>query len=169
MSTAQKTVIELPHIYRPRDYQQDFWDAFHGSGAHAGRNYRIFVKVWHRRGGKDMTHWNAAIERINEEPMTCKYAFPTGDMARANLWESYTNDGHRFTEFLPEEIRVKRNKGDDGLNDSLKRIDQITGGGSRVISAHNPDRISGGNDKLFVLSEFQAHGSNGNRYYHANR
>lgn len=155
MPTAPKTVIELPHIYRPRDYQQDFWDAFHGDGIHEGKKYRIFVKVWHRRGGKDMTDWNAAIERTAEEPMTCKYVFPTNDMARANLWESYTNDGVRFTDFVPEALRVRRNKGDDGLNDSLKRIDLITGGGLRVISGHNPDRIRGSNDKIFVLSEFQ--------------
>jgi phage terminase large subunit len=148
--------ISLPHIYGARDYQQDSWDAFHGEGEHEGKDYRIFVKVWHRRAGKDMTDWNMAIERINEEPMTCKYAFPTGDMARANLWESYTNDGNRFTDFFPEDIRVKRNKGDDGLNDSLKRIESIIGGSVRVISAHNPDRLRGSNDKLFVLSEFQA-------------
>lgn len=152
----QNLTIELPHIYRARDYQLDFWDAFHSTGIHAGKHYRIFVKVWHRRAGKDMTDWNAAIERVAEEPMTCKYAFPTGDMARANLWESYTNDGMRFTEFVPVDLRVRRNKTDDGLNDSLKRIEFITGGGIRVISAHNPDRLRGSNDKIIVLSEFQA-------------
>lgn len=156
MPTAVKTRIELPHLYRPRDYQQDFWDAFHGEGIHAGKDYKIFVKVWHRRAGKDMTDWNAAIERTAEEPMTCKYAFPTNDMARENLWESYTNDGMRFTEFVPLELRVRRNKTDDGLNDSLKRIELITGGSIRVISVHKPGRARGGNSKIFVLSEFQA-------------
>lgn len=149
-------IINLPHIYDARDYQLDFWDAFHGEGKHKGKQYRIFVKVWHRRGGKDMTDWNAAIERVAEEPMTCKYAFPTGDMARANLWESYTNDGLRFTDFVPMDLRIRRNKTDDGLNDSLKRIEFVTGGAIRVVSAHNPDRMRGSNDKVFVLSEFQA-------------
>lgn len=142
--------ISLPHIYEPRDYQLDFWSAFHSP------KYRIYVKVWHRRGGKDMTDWNAAIERVNEEPMTCKYVFPTNDMARANLWESYTNDGMRFTDFFPLELRARRNKSDDGLNDSLKRIESVLGGSIRVISGHNPDRLRGSNDKLIVLSEFQA-------------
>ncbi len=149
-------VIELPHIYRARDYQRDFWRAYHGTGAHQGKDYRIFVKVWHRRGGKDMTDWNAAIERVAEEPMTCKYILPTNDMARANIWESYTNDGLRFTDFVPLDLRTRRNKGDDGLNDSLKRIEFVSGGGIRVISGHNPDRVRGSNDKLIVLSEFQA-------------
>lgn len=151
----QETLISLPHIYEARDYQQDFWDAFHGEGIHKGKNYKIFVKVWHRRAGKDMTDWNAAIERVAEEPMTCKYGFPTNDMARDNLWESYTNDGLRFTEFVPKALRVKKNKTDDGLNDSLKRIEFITGGSIRVVSFHKPDRARGGNSKLFVLSEFQ--------------
>lgn len=147
--------ISLPHIYKARDYQQDFWDAFHSTGEHEGKNYKIFVKNWHRRAGKDMTDWNAAIERTAEEPMTCKYIFPTNDMARDNLWESYTNDGLRFTDFVPLDLRVRRNKTDDGLNDSLKRIEFITGGSLRVISGHKPDRARGGNSKLFVLSEFQ--------------
>lgn len=152
----QTKTIELPHIYEARDYQDDFWDAFHGDGIHEGKDYKLFVKVWHRRAGKDLTDWNAAIERVAEEPMTCKYAFPTNDMARENLWESYTNDGLRFTEFVPKDLRVRKNKGDDGLNDSLKRIEFITGGSIRVISVHKPGRARGGNSKIFVLSEFQA-------------
>lgn len=144
------TRVSLPHLYKPRDYQLPFWDAFHSG------NYRIFVKNWHRRAGKDLTDWNAAIERTAEEPMTAKYAFPTNDMARDNLWESYTNDGNRFTDFVPLDLRVKAHENDDGLNDSLKRIEFQTGGSIRVISAHKPGRLRGGNSKLFVLSEFQA-------------
>lgn len=151
----QTTTISLPHIYKARDYQEDFWDAFHDEGIHKGKHYRIFVLNWHRRAGKDMTCWNAAIERSAEEPMTCKYAFPTNDMARDNLWESYTNDGLRFTDYVPMELRVRRHDNDDGLNDSLKRIELITGGSIRVISAHKPGRLRGGNSKIFVLSEFQ--------------
>lgn len=148
--------IRLPHIYEARSYQQDFWDAFHGEGKHKGKNYKIFVKNWHRRAGKDLTDWNAAIERTAEEPIRSTYVFPTSDMARDNLWESYTNDGLRFTDFVPEELRVKNHKGDDGLNDSLKRIELITGGSIRVVSGHKPQRLRGGNSKVFVLSEFQA-------------
>lgn len=104
-----------------------------------------------------MTCWNAAIEHTVENGgSTCKYGFPTNDMARANLWEAYTNDGIRFTDFVPEQIRVKQHNNDDGLNDSLKRIELVTGGSLRIISTHNPNRLRGGNDKLFVLSEFQA-------------
>jgi hypothetical protein len=147
--------IRLPHIYESRPYQDDFWDAFHGEGAHEGKQYKIFVKVWHRRAGKDMTDWNAAIERGAEEPMTISYGFPTNDMARANLWESYTNDGLRFTDFFPVDLRKRKHKTDDGLNDSIKRIEYITGGSIRVISLHKPDRARGGNSKVWVLSEFQ--------------
>ena len=148
MANQTKT-ISLPHIYKPRDYQLPFFEALHSG------KYNIFVKNWHRRAGKDLTDWNAAIELAAEDVMSIKYAFPTSDMARDNLWESYTNDGLRFTEFVPEDLRLKKNKGDDGLNDSLKRIELITGGSIRVISAHKPGRLRGGNSKVFVLSEFQ--------------
>jgi hypothetical protein len=67
--------------------------------------------------------------------MTTKYAFATSDMARDNLWEAYTNDGVRFTEFVPLELRVRRHANDDGLNDSLKRIELVTGGSIRVNRA----------------------------------
>lgn len=147
--------IDLPHLYEARDYQEDWWDAFHGEGRHEGKNYKIFVFNIHRRGGKDISNWNMAIERVAEETMTCKYGFPTNDMARDNLWESYTNDGMRFTDFVPLDLRVRKNKGDDGLNDTLKRIEFITGGSIRVVSTHHPDSLRGGNSKLFVLSEFQ--------------
>jgi phage terminase large subunit len=155
---VQKVAIRLPHIYTPneRPHQIDFWDAFHGEGRHKGKNYRIFVKVWHRRGGKDMTDWNAAIERAAEEPMTVKYAFPTSEMALDNLWESVTNDGLAFTDFVPMALRKRRHVRDDGLNDSLKSIRFINGSNLRVISAHRPERLRGGNSKLFGLSEFQA-------------
>lgn len=149
--------IELPYKYEARSYQDDFWDAWYGEGAHEGKHYDIFVLNWHRRAGKDMTCWNAAIEYTWEmDGGTCKYGFPTNDMARANLWEAYTNDGDRFTDFVPKDIRVREHKNDDGLNDSLKRIEFICGGSIRVISTHNPNRLRGGNDKLITLSEFQA-------------
>lgn len=150
MPIAKTTKISLPHLYGPRDYQRPFFEALNSG------KYNIFVLNHHRRSGKDITCWNAAIERVAEEPMTCKYAFPTNDMARDNLWESYTNDGLRFTDFVPLELRVRKHSNDDGLNDSLKRIELITGGSIRVISAHKPGRLRGGNSKVFVLSEFQA-------------
>lgn len=144
------STISLPHIYEPRDYQIPFWEALD-----SGR-YKTLVQNWHRRAGKDVTDWNATIKLTAEQPMTAKYVFPTSDMARDNLWESYTNDGMRFTDFVPHDLRVRQHSQDDGLNDSLKRIELITGGSIRVISGHKPQRLRGGNSKLFVLSELQA-------------
>jgi phage terminase large subunit len=147
--------VRLPHLYRAREYQRDSWDAQLGRGRHKGKRYRIFVKVWHRRGGKDVTDVNQAIVRTAQERMTAKYGFPTNDMARDNMWESYTNDGTRMTDYVPMNLRVKAHKNDDGLNDSLKSIKFRTGGSLRFISTHRPERLRGGNSKYFALSEFQ--------------
>ena len=43
-------------IYEERDYQSDWWDAFHGEGRHEGKDYKIFVFNVHRRGGKDISN-----------------------------------------------------------------------------------------------------------------
>ena len=80
------TVIKLPHIYRARDYQKDFWDALHGEGKHKGKKYWLFVLIWHRRGGKDLTSWNAAIEHGAENIETIKYGFPTGEVTVSYLY-----------------------------------------------------------------------------------
>ena len=150
-----ETLIQLPHIYEARDYQQDWWDAFRGEGKHEGKKYKVFVFNIHRRGGKDVSNWNMAIERTAEQVMTTRYFFPTNDMSRENLWESVTNDGLNFTDYIPLELRVRERKNDDGLNDSLKRIKFINGSSLRVMSAHKPNSARGGNPKMFVLSEFQ--------------
>jgi hypothetical protein len=151
------TIIKLPHIYRARDYQKDFWDALHGEGKHKGKKYWLFVLIWHRRGGKDLTSWNAAIEHGAENVETIKYGFPTGDMARDNLWESVTNNGLAFTDFIPMALRERKHRRDNGLNDSLKRVNFINGTSLRVMSFFKPGRARGGNSKLFVLSEIQMH------------
>lgn len=149
------TEIELPHKYTARYYQEDWWDALHGEGRHVGKNYNVFVFNVHRRGGKDISNWNMAIERTAETQATTKYVFPTNDMALDNLWEESTNDGTPFTDFVPKALRVRNNRTDDGLNQNLKRIKFITGGSLRVMSGHVPRRVRGGNSKTYVLSEFQ--------------
>lgn len=141
--------ILLPHNFEPRDYQLPLWNAL-DSG-----KYQHACIVWHRRAGKDVNCWNYAVRETNNNRQTTKYAFPTAEMAKDNLWDAYTNDGMRFTDFVPMPIRFRRNAGDDGLNDTFKEIRFKLGGSLRVISTHKPDSLRGGNSKLFVLSEFQ--------------
>lgn len=143
------TQIVLPYKFEPREYQLPLWHAFH-----APERKHIAI-VWHRRGGKDLNCWNYSVQETHDNKQSTKYGFPTNEMARDNLWQAYTNDGTPFTDFAPKELRLRRNIGDDGLNDTFKEIAFKYGGRIRVISTHKPGALRGGNDKLYVLSEFQ--------------
>ncbi len=82
------------------------------------------------------------------------YVYPTHEMGRDNLWDAKTNDGRDFMDYIPMEIREKRTKSDEGINNTLKRVNLINGSTISLKSAEKPNRLRGGNPKLYVLSEF---------------
>lgn len=142
--------VTLPYNYKPRSYQLDFLKAVDRSKD----PYKFACIVWARRHGKDITCWNYAIKRAYEEVMDVTYVYPTSEMAKNNLWEAKTNDGFLFTDFIPPAIRKRRGKADDGLNDTYKQVELTNGSIIRLASAERPDRLRGGNSKLYILSEF---------------
>lgn len=137
-------VIEIP--FSPRDYQRPFIEAI--------QTKRYGCIVWARRHGKDLTCWNYAIRTASQERMDVTYVYPTSDMGKKNLWKAKTNDGIKFTDFIPMEIRKRRNKNDDGLNDTDRSVELINGSIIRLDTGENPDRLRGANSKLYVLSEY---------------
>jgi phage terminase large subunit len=141
------TKIRLPFNFTPRDYQLPLLKALDSGTKYAGI-------VWARRHGKDVTCWNYAIKRAAQEPLDVTYVFPTSEMGKNNLWEAKTNDGFMFTDFIPMELRKRNSRTDDGLNDSFKQVTLINNSIIRLASAERPDRLRGGNSKLYVLSEF---------------
>lgn len=110
--------------------------------------------VWARRHGKDITCWNYAIRAAAMEVMDVTYIYPTAEMGKNNLWEAKTNDGFLFTDFCPLELRKRTGVKDDGLNDTFKQIEIVNNSIIRLASAEKPDRLRGGNSKLYVISEF---------------
>jgi len=139
--------ITLPYNFSPRWYQLPFLKALD-----SGTKYAAII--WARRHGKDLTCWNYAIKRAMQERISIVYIYPTHEMARDNLWEAKTNDGMDFLDFVPMEIRERRNKADEGINNTLKQVNFINGSTITLKSAEKPNRLRGGNPKLYILSEF---------------
>lgn len=138
--------IIYPNHYQPRKYQLNFWKAF-DSG-----KYHKFVKVWHRRSGKDLTDFSLAIRECIRKPQVVTYVFPTLKMGREVLWEGMDNDGHKLIDyFIPKEIIEGK------PNDTRMTINFKTGSIFRVAGSDNPDSLRGGNSKLFILSEWSEH------------
>lgn len=131
--------------YVARDYQKSFWDAW-DSG-----KYNKFVKVWHRRAGKDLTDFNVEIKEAVKTPQTIVHVFPTLKMGREILWEGMTNEGRRFTDFVPSALLNKK------PNETRMTMDFVSGSIFRVGGADDPDSLRGGNPKIFVLSEWSEH------------
>jgi hypothetical protein len=89
-----------------------------------------------------------------QEKISIVYIYPTHEMGRDNLWEAKTNDGRDFLDYIPMEIREKRNKADEGVNNSIQQVRFINGSTITLKSAEKPNRLRGGNPKLYILSEF---------------
>lgn len=129
--------------YVPRPYQQPFWDAWNSG------KYSKFVKVWHRRAGKDLTDFNLCIREAIRQPQVITYVFPTLKMGREILWEGMTNEGYKFIEhYIPKELISGK------PNDTRMTINFINGSIFRVGGSDSPDSLRGGNTMLFVLSEW---------------
>jgi phage terminase large subunit len=139
--------IQLPYNYSPRDYQLPLLDALD-----SGQKYAAIV--WARRHGKDITCWNYAIKAAALTRMDVTYVYPTSEMGKNNLWEAKTNDGFMFTDFIPLPLRQRAGPNDDGLNNTFKQVTLFNGSIIRLMSAEKPDRLRGGNSKLYVLSEY---------------
>lgn len=139
--------ITLPHNFSPRDYQVPFLGALD-----SGKKYAAII--WHRRSGKDLTCWNYAIKRAMQQRIDIVYIYPTHEMGRDNLWGAKTNGGRDFLDYVPMDIRERRNKADEGVNNTLKQVNFINGSTISLKSAEKPNRLRGGNTKLYILSEF---------------
>jgi hypothetical protein len=138
--------IIYPNKYQPRNYQINFWKAF-DSG-----KYNKFVKVWHRRAGKDLTDFSLAIRECIREPQIVTYVFPTLKMGREVLWDGMDNKGNKFLDYyIPKEVI------DGKPNDTRMEINFKGGSIFRVGGSDRPDSLRGGNSKLFILSEWSEH------------
>lgn len=125
-----------------RPYQQAIWNAFF-----VDRFDRMVICL-PRRGGKDIITWNITIYcAIMERVGLYYYIFPTYSQGRKAIWDSTTNDGERFIDFIPNDL-IK------SINTQELKITLKNGSKIQVIGSDNPDRIMGTNPVGVVFSEY---------------
>jgi len=81
-----------------RDYQRPLMDALEN------KRYKRALCIWPRRAGKDLTAFNFVIREALRKVGVYFIVYPTYSQGRKILWESMTNDGTRFLDFIPPEL-----------------------------------------------------------------
>ncbi len=133
--------ICLPHRYEPRDYQADEWDAFFNS------DINRFIRVWHRRAGKDKDLWNIFITATQQKVGQYYYMLPSIAQAKKVIYEGIDNDGMRFIDHIPESLILTANK-------SELKWELINGSIIRLAGSDNFDSLVGTNMCGVVFSEW---------------
>lgn len=135
-----ETKIKL-NKFQPRTYQKPLFNAMENKGI------KKAVLVWHRRAGKDLCCLNLVLRQALKRVGSYMYILPTHRMARLTIWESATNEGIRFLDFIPEELIAQKNIAD-------MRITLVNGSIIYFLGSDNPDRLRGTNAVGVVFSEY---------------
>lgn len=138
-----ETIVRL-NKFVPRDYQLPICKAI----ASEGGKYRKLLCVLPRRAGKDVLMWNLMIRAAIKEVGNYFYCLPTFAQARSVIWDSITNSGQKFMDFIPPELVAKK-------LDNTMQITLINGSQIKLIGSDSYNTsIIGTNPKMIVFSEY---------------
>ena len=128
--------------FKPREYQLAACDAFENKG------YRKMCLVWGRRSGKDIVAFNLMIRAAVRKIGVYMYCLPTFSQGRKVIWDSITNDGKRFTDYIPPKL-IK------SMNSQELKITLINGSIIQIIGSDSYNQnLVGTNPRMVVFSEF---------------
>lgn len=123
-----------------REYQKPLTDFILNGGR------RAFVE-WHRRAGKDICLWNLMFRKSQERVGLYYYFLPTYTQGKKTIWDGITNDGRKFRDFIPKELKVSE-------HDQEMKIKLLNGSIMQVIGTDYYDAIRGTNPIGCVFSEY---------------
>jgi len=134
--------MEVPAHYTPREYQAKFLAEI--------RDYWFIVMEWARRGGKGLTTFVYAIQRMVEAPIGVVIIYPTAEQGYRSFWNNLENDGFRTIEHIPDVLIASKTSTKDSMSMVLKNGSTLD-----LIGANaDPEKFRGNNIKLYILSEF---------------
>lgn len=135
-----ETVIKL-NKFKPRPYQLGVCDALENKG------YKRLLLIWSRRAGKDVVAFNLMVRAAIKKIGVYYYIFPTYSQARKVVWDSITNTGERFLDYIPSELIAN-------TNSTEMKIQLINGSIIQLIGSDNIDALMGTNPIGIVFSEY---------------
>lgn len=137
------TVEDKIHLnkFRPRSYQLPLFDAIENKG------YKRVLAVLPRRAGKDICAWNIIIRQAIKRIAVYYYIFPTYSQAKKVIWNSITNTGDSFLDYIPNRLISSR-------NGQEMKIVLVNGSIIQLVGSDNVDSLVGTNPYGVVFSEF---------------
>jgi hypothetical protein len=127
--------------YHPREYQLPLFDAVENKG------FTRIMAILPRRAGKDVMCWNLAIRHLLRKPSVCYYIFPEYSQAKKAIWDTLTNDGMRFLDWIPEDLILSSNSQEMKIRFKNQSLLQLCG-------SDNYNSLMGTNPSLCIFSEF---------------
>lgn len=135
-----ETKIRL-NKFKPRSYQIPLFDAIEN------KNYKRVLAILPRRAGKDVCGFNLMLRAALGVIGVYYYIFPTYSQAKKVIWDSMTNTGERFLDYIPQELIESRNSQE-------MKIKLTNGSLIQLVGSDNVDSLMGTNPRGCVFSEY---------------
>lgn len=136
-----ETKIHL-NKFCPRPYQYKFISAFEN------KEFKKYLLIWPRRAGKDVVAFNMLLRAALDNVGVYFYLLPTFSQGRRIIFDSITNTGERFLDYIPKELIVS-------INSQEMKIKLINGSLLQVLGSDTFDTsIVGTNPKGIIWSEY---------------
>jgi hypothetical protein len=136
-----ETKIHL-NKFQPREYQSNFIKAFQS------KKFKKFLLVWPRRAGKDLCCFNLLVQQAIFNVGVYFYLLPTFSQARRVIFDSITNTGERFLDYIPRELITS-------VNSQEMKIKLVNGSVIQLLGSDTYDTsLVGTNPKGIIWSEY---------------
>jgi phage terminase large subunit len=135
--------LELPHLWRPREYQVGAWNHFFPNASE-----KRAVITAHRRWGKDLLALNLITCLAHQTMATYWHLFPFFTQGRGVIWNGIDkNNGRAFMDYIPKHLI-------ESTHNNEMRVHFKNGSIYQIVGSDNADRLVGTNPYGIVLSEY---------------
>lgn len=108
---------------------------------------RNYLQYCRGEPGKDLCAWSWAIQQALAKTQVIFYVFPTYSQGKKAIWDSITNDGTCFMDYLNDDYVLSKN------SQELK-IKFTNGSVLQIVGSNNIDSLMGTNCQIAIFSEY---------------